>query len=214
MALRAGYVKSASDRASAACRLETKCQTSRPLEMARFKVFDAEAAQIIAAVRFPGIFCLGVGSLRITSRGHSSVKVLVLSRFHRHASADVIRPPSILLLLGSFLALGMSLLLSKPVSCRPPWAWLPAWGLSGHCNDCGDKSGMAKEMGSCSLGCARPSWRSCHSISHEGRSSAGVASPAGTRSCSVEPSRRSRPSSIPRQRLTLRQSPLAVELGV
>jgi len=61
-----------------------------------------------------------------------------------------------ILLLGSFLALGMSLSAVQAGVMPAAMDMATGMGASGHCNDCGDKSGMAKEMGSCSLSCAAP----------------------------------------------------------
>jgi hypothetical protein len=59
------------------------------------------------------------------------------------------------LLLGALLALGLSLPVVQAAN-MPATMTMAAGMASGHCNDCGDKGGMAKEMGNCSLGCAAP----------------------------------------------------------
>ena len=56
----------------------------------------------------------------------------------------------IVLLLGAFLALGMSLPVVQAASMTG------GMDKAGHCKDCGAKGGMAKEMGGCSLSCATP----------------------------------------------------------
>src|SRR5262245_48877029 len=60
------------------------------------------------------------------------------------------------LLLGAFLALGMSLPVVQAATMPVSMTMTAGMKASGHCNDCGGKSGMAKEMGNCSLGCAAP----------------------------------------------------------
>jgi hypothetical protein len=60
------------------------------------------------------------------------------------------------LLLGASLALGMSLPVVQAANMPATMTMAAGMGASGHCSDCGDKGGMAKEMGSCSLGCAAP----------------------------------------------------------
>src|SRR5882757_4234568 len=62
----------------------------------------------------------------------------------------------LVLLLGSFLALGMSLSAVQAGAMPAAMGMASNMGASGHCNDCGDKGGMAKEMGHCSLSCAAP----------------------------------------------------------
>ena len=60
----------------------------------------------------------------------------------------------IVLLLGAFLALGMSLPIVQAASM--PGNMTGGMDKAGHCKDCGAKGGMAKEMGGCSLSCATP----------------------------------------------------------
>ena len=60
------------------------------------------------------------------------------------------------LLLGAFLALGMSLSAVQAGIMPATMGMTSGMGAPGHCNDCGDKGGMAKEMGHCSLSCATP----------------------------------------------------------
>jgi hypothetical protein len=60
------------------------------------------------------------------------------------------------LLLGAFLALGMSLPVVQAANMPPNTTMTSGMGASGHCPDCGGKGGVAKEMGGCSFGCAAP----------------------------------------------------------
>jgi|SRR5690349_19339238 hypothetical protein len=60
------------------------------------------------------------------------------------------------LLLGVFLALGMSLPAVQAMDMPAKMTMAGGMGMSGHCKDCGDKGGTAKEMSGCSLGCATP----------------------------------------------------------
>jgi hypothetical protein len=63
----------------------------------------------------------------------------------------------IVLLLGAFLALGMSLPVVQAASMPGNMTMTAGMGKAGHCKDCGDKGGMVKELGRCSnLGCAAP----------------------------------------------------------
>ena len=60
------------------------------------------------------------------------------------------------LLLGAFLALGMSLPVVQAANMPVKMTMTSGIGISGHCKDCGDKGGASRDMGSCSLGCAAP----------------------------------------------------------
>jgi hypothetical protein len=61
------------------------------------------------------------------------------------------------LLLGAFLALGMSLPAVQAAGMPPAsMSMTSGMGVPGHCKDCGDSGTVAKEMGSCSSGCAAP----------------------------------------------------------
>jgi hypothetical protein len=60
------------------------------------------------------------------------------------------------LVLGAFLALGMSLPVVQAGSMPAKMSMSASMGMSGHCQDCGGKSGSAKEIGGCSWGCVAP----------------------------------------------------------
>jgi hypothetical protein len=60
------------------------------------------------------------------------------------------------LVLGAFLALGMSLPVVRAANMPVKMTMTSGIGISGHCKDCGDKGGASRDMGSCSLGCAAP----------------------------------------------------------
>ena len=57
------------------------------------------------------------------------------------------------LVLGAFLALGMSLPVVQAANMPVKMTMTSGMGMAGHCKDCGDKGGIATEMGGCSLGC-------------------------------------------------------------
>jgi hypothetical protein len=58
------------------------------------------------------------------------------------------------LLLGAFLALGMSLPVVRATNMPVKMTMTSGMGIADHCKDCGDKGGAGRDMGSCSLGCA------------------------------------------------------------
>ncbi len=61
----------------------------------------------------------------------------------------------LVLLLGVFLALGMSLAAVQAGETSGNMTQTFGIGAPGHCNDCGD-SGIAKKMTICSFGCVAP----------------------------------------------------------
>jgi hypothetical protein len=62
----------------------------------------------------------------------------------------------LVLLLGAFLALGMSLAAVQAGEMPSKMTMTSAMGASGHCSGCGDDGGTANKMVACSFGCVAP----------------------------------------------------------